>query len=113
MAREGRDFKALTLFHVSNPQPVDPACPSKIKGAVLVLHGADDPITPRKAISVLEDELDAAKVPWQAVLFSGVVHAFTDTSAPVPGASPDKTRYDPVVAKRSYQMMREFFGRIL
>jgi len=113
VAREGRDFKALTVFHVTNPQPADPAGPSKIKGPVLVLHGADDPITPRKAISALEDELDAAKVRWQAVLFSGAVHAFTDTSAPVTGASPAVTRYDPVVAKRSHEMMREFFASIL
>jgi dienelactone hydrolase len=113
VAREGRDFKALTVFHVTNPQPADPASPAKIKSPVLVLHGADDPITPRKAISALEDELDAAKVRWQAVLFSGAVHAFTDTSAPVTGASPSVTRYDPVVAKRSYEMMREFFASIL
>ena len=113
IAREGRDFKALALFHVTNPQPVDPAGPSKIRSPVLVLHGADDPITPRKAISALEDELDAAKVRWQAVLFSGAVHAFTDTSAPVTGASPAATRYDPVVAKRSQEMMREFFASTL
>jgi dienelactone hydrolase len=113
VAREGHDFKALTLFHVTNPQPADPAGPSKIKSPVLVLHGADDPITPRKAISALEDELDAAKVRWQVVLFSGTVHAFTDTSAPVTGASPAATRYDPVVAKRSYEMMRQFFAGIL
>jgi dienelactone hydrolase len=31
VAREGRDFKALTVFHVTNPQPADPAGPSKIK----------------------------------------------------------------------------------
>jgi dienelactone hydrolase len=113
VAREGRDFKALTVFHVTNPQPADPAGPSKIKSPVLVLHGADDPITPRKAISALEDELDAAKVRWQAVLFSGTVHAFTDTSAPVTGASAAVTRYDPVVAKRSHEMMREFFAGTL
>jgi dienelactone hydrolase len=110
LAREGREFKALTVFHVTNPQSVDPAGPSQIKAAVLVLHGADDPVTPRKAISALEDEFDATKVRWQAVLFSGTVHSFTDMSAPDPGASTKVQRYDPEVAKRSYAIMREFFA---
>jgi dienelactone hydrolase len=113
VAREGRDFKALAVFHVSNPQPVDASGPSKIKGPVLILHGANDPFTPRKAISALEDELDADKARWQTVMFSGTAHAFTDITAPLPGTPPGATQYDPVVAKRSFQMMREFFAGIM
>jgi dienelactone hydrolase len=112
VAREGRDIKAVTVFHVTNPQSVDTAAPSNIKSAVLVLHGADDPVTPRKSISALEDELDADKVRWQAVLFSGTVHSFTDPTAPDPGATTQVQRYDPEVAKRSYAIMREFFGGV-
>src|SRR5579864_3696655 len=37
LARDGRDFKALTVFHVTFPQSVDPAGAAKIRGAVLVL----------------------------------------------------------------------------
>jgi dienelactone hydrolase len=111
LARDGRDFKALTVFHVTFPQSVDPAGATKIKGAVLVLHGADDPVTPRKAIAALEDELDAAKIHWQAVLFSGTVHSFTDVTATDPAAA-NVQRYDPEVTKRSYAMMRDFFAGI-
>jgi dienelactone hydrolase len=110
VAREGRKFNALAVFHVTFPQSADPKGPSNIKGAVLVLHGADDPVTPRKAISALEDELDATKVRWQTVLFSGTAHSFTDVSAPEPGFSTDVQRYDPEIAKRSYELMREFFA---
>lgn len=113
VARQGRDIKAIGVFHVTNPQSVDPTAPSNIKSAVLVLHGADDPVTPRKSIAALEDELDADKVRWQAVLFSGTVHSFTDTTAPNPGATTERQRYDPEVAKRSYAIMREFFAGIL
>ncbi len=112
-ARTGLDLKAITVFHVTNPQPVDPAVPVKIKGPVLVLHGADDPITPRKAIAALEDELDANKTPWQVMLFSNTVHAFTERAAPLPGASAQATRYDAAVAKKSVEMMREFFAGAL
>lgn len=111
LARAGRDFKALAVFHITFPGTVDPAGASKVKGPVLVLHGADDPVTPRKAIAALEDELDAAKVKWQTVLFSGTVHSFTDVTATDPAAAKVQ-RYDPVVAKRSYAMMRDFFAGI-
>jgi dienelactone hydrolase len=110
VAREGLPFKALAVFHVTLPQSADPAGPTNIKGAVLVLHGANDPITPRKNISMLEDELDAAKVPWQTVLFSNTVHSFTDVAAPEPEATTASQKYDPEVAKRSYDLMREFFA---
>lgn len=109
-ARQGRNFKVLTVFHVTNPQPVDPAGPSNVKGSVLVLHGADDPITPRAKIAALEEELDRAGVRWQTVMFSGAVHAYTDKTAPVPGASAKATRFDAYVSKRSYELMREFFA---
>ena len=111
LAREGRDFKALTVFHITYPQTVDPAGAAKVKGAVLVLHGADDPVTPRKAISALEDELDAAQVRWQAVLFSNTVHSFTDVTATDPAAFKVQ-RYDAAVSKRAYAMMRDFFSGI-
>ena len=109
-AREGSKINALAVFHVTFPQSADPTGPSNIKGAVLVLHGADDPVTNRKAISALEDELDAAKVPWQTVLFSGTVHSFTDVTAPEPGYTTKVQKYDPEIAKRSYDLMREFFA---
>lgn len=111
LAREGRDFKALTVFHITFPQTVDPAGAAKVKGAVLVLHGADDPVTPRKAIGALEEELDAAKVKWQTVLFSGTVHSFTDITATDPAAAKVQ-RYDAAVSKRSYALMRDFFAGI-
>jgi dienelactone hydrolase len=110
VAREGHKFNALAVFHVTLPQSADPTGPSNIKGAVLVLHGANDPITPRKAISALEDELDVAKVRWQTVLFSGAVHSFTDVAAPEPEATTESQKYDPELAKRSYGLMREFFA---
>jgi dienelactone hydrolase len=110
LARAGRDFKALAVFHITFPHSADPAGAAKVKGAVLVLHGADDPVTPRKAIAALEDELDAAKVKWRTVLYSGTVHSFTDVTATIPAAK--ATRYDPAVANSAYAEMRGFFAGI-
>lgn len=105
LARDGMDMKAVVVFHVTYPNPVDPARGNKVKGRVLVVHGAEDPVTPKKAIDALQDELTAAKVPWQTVIFSGAVHSFTD-----PTAKRGSSVYDEKLAKRSYVMMRDFFS---
>ena len=105
LARDGMDMKTVVVFHVTYPNPVDPTRGNKIKGRVLVLHGAEDPVTPKKAIDALQDELTAAKVPWQTVMFSGAVHSFTD-----PTATRGSSVYDEKLAKRSYAMMRDFFS---
>lgn len=105
LARDGMDMKAVVVFHVTYPNPVDPAGGNKTKGRVLVVHGAEDPVTPKKAIDALQEELTAAKVPWQTVMFSGAVHSFTD-----PEAKSGSTIYDEKLAKRSYAMMRDFFS---
>ena len=107
LARTGRDFQAVVVFHVTFPQSADPNGPSHLKSAVLVLHGADDPVTPRPAIHALEQELDAAKVKWQTVMYSGAVHSFAD-----PNANSGTTRYDETLATRSYALMRNFLSDI-
>jgi dienelactone hydrolase len=108
LARSRSDLKAIAVFHVTFPQSADPTGESKLSSKVLALHGADDPVTPRKAIAALEDELDAAKVDWEVVLFSGTVHSFTDVTATDP-ATAKVQRYDAQVSRRSYAAMREFF----
>jgi dienelactone hydrolase len=112
LARAGGDLKAIAVFHVTFPQSADPSGASQLRSKVLVLHGADDPVTPRKAIAALEDELDTAKVKWQTVLFSGTVHSYTDVTATDPAAAKVQ-RYDAEIAKRSYATMREFFAGAL
>jgi dienelactone hydrolase len=109
LAREGHDaLKAIAVFHVTFPQSADPSGASKLKSKVLILHGAADPVTKRPAIVALEDELDAAKVQWETVMFSGTVHSYTDVTATNPAGFAAQ-RYDAEVSRRSYQAMREFF----
>jgi len=112
LARGGSALKAVAVFHVTFPQSAAPDGESKLASKVLVLHGADDPVTPRKAIAALEDELDAAKVAWQTVLFSGTVHSYTDVTATAPAAFKVQ-RYDAEIAGRSYATMRQFFAGAL
>jgi dienelactone hydrolase len=107
-ARAGADFKALVVFHVTNPNPVQANTPCNIKGRVLAIHGSADPVTPKPMMDALEAELAAAKVDWQVMMFGGAVHSFCD-----PTANAGATRYDATLCRKSYAMMRDFFAETL
>jgi dienelactone hydrolase len=109
LARSGADVAGVVSFHGSLDTPT-PQDARNIKGKVLVLHGADDPNVPRAAVLALEDELTAAKVDWQVVLYSGAVHAFTQPGA---GNDPSKgSAYDAEADRRSWQAMKDFFAEL-
>jgi dienelactone hydrolase len=103
-ARAGADFKAVVVFHVTNPNPVAAGTQCNIKGRVLALHGSADPVTPKPMMDALEDELTKATVDWQIMMFGGAVHSFCD-----PTANAGPTRYDAKLCRKSYMLMRDFF----
>ena len=107
-ARAGADFKAVVVFHVTNPNPVVPGTPCNIKGRVLALHGSADPVTPKSMMDAFEDELTNAKVDWQVMMFGGAVHSFCD-----PTANAAAQRYDAKLSRKSYMLMRDFFAETL
>lgn len=102
-ARAGADFKAVIVFHVTNPNPVVTGTPCNIKGRVLAIHGSADPITPKPMMDALEQEFTDAKVDWQVMMFGGAVHSFCD-----PTANAGPTRYDEKLCRKSYMLMRDF-----
>jgi dienelactone hydrolase len=106
-ARAGADFDAVVVFHVTNPNPVDKTARCEVKGHVLIVHGAIDPVTPKPAIHALEEELSAAEAPWQTILFSGAGHSFTD-----PTAQTAPNLYDADLARRTYAFTREFLSNV-
>ena len=108
-ARGGADFKAVVVFHVTNPNPVVPGTPCNIKGRVLAIHGRADPVTPKPMMDALEDELTKAKVDWHIVTFGRGVHSFCDPTANNPAA----TMYDEKLCRTSYMLMRDFFAETL
>ena len=105
-ARAGAPFKAVVVFHVTNPNPVEPDTPCNIKGRVLAIHGRADPVTPKPMMDALEDELTKAKVDWHIVTFGRGVHSFCDPTANNPAA----TQYDEKLCRTSYMLMRDFFA---
>ncbi|HVO21883.1 MAG TPA: dienelactone hydrolase family protein [Anaeromyxobacter sp.] len=109
LARSGADLLGTVTFHgsLSTPRPEDAR---NIHGKVLVLHGADDPAVNRATVLAFEDEMKAAKVDWEVVLYSGTVHSFTQ---PMAGNDPSTgNAYNPESDRRSWQAMRDFFAEI-
>jgi len=107
-ARSGADFKALVVFHVTNPNPVVPSTPCNIKGRVLAVHGSADPVTPKPMMDAFEEELTNAAIDWQVMMFGGAVHSFCD-----PTANAGPTRYDEKLCRKSYMLMGDFFAETL
>src|SRR3954470_10951018 len=107
-ARAGADFSAVVVFHVTNPNPVVPGTPCNIKGRVLAIHGSADPVTPKPMMDAFEEEMSAAHIEWQVVMFGGAVHSFCD-----PTVNSGPTRYDEKLCRKSYRLMRDFFDETL
>ena len=107
-ARTGADFKAVVVFHVTNPNPVVPGTPCNIKGRVLALHGSADPVTPKPMMDAFEDELTKANVDWQIMMFGGAVHSFCD-----PTVHAGALRFDEKLCRKSYMLRRDFFAETL
>ncbi|PYY78824.1 dienelactone hydrolase family protein [Pseudomonas sp. TKO26] len=97
LARSGAPVKAAASFHGTLDTP-NPADAQNIKGSVLVLHGAADPLVAKEQLPAFEAEMDAAGVDWQLVSYGGAVHSFTDPQANVPG----KMMYDAKTSARAF-----------
>lgn len=109
LARSGADVLGTVTFHGSLETPT-PQDAKNIRGKVLVLHGAADPLVPRAAVLGLEDELTRAGVDWEVDLYANAVHAFTQ-----PEVGTDKSKgvaYDPEADKRSWQRFRDFLAEV-
>jgi dienelactone hydrolase len=109
LARSGAPLVDIVTFHGSLATPNPGA--SKIKGHVLALHGAADPIVNGQAVAAFEKEMTEGGVDWQVVLYGGVMHAFTDNTHPSNPAH--GTKYDAVADKRSWQAMADLFKSTL
>ena len=95
LARAGADVQAVVSVHGVLATPA-PAKKGDIKAAILVLHGAADPISPKAHRDMFEAEMDATGARWYSLTFGNVVHAYTDVgvnSPPVAVYSEPATRH--------------------
>ena len=80
LARGGADISAVVGFH-SGLAPARPEDARNIRGKVLMLIGADDPIVDNAQRRDFEEEMRDGGVDWQLHVYGGAVHSFTNPRA--------------------------------
>lgn len=100
LARGGGDIVAAVGFH-SGLETQAPAQPGSIRGKILALIGAEDPLVPPEQRAAFEQEMRNAQADWQLHVYGGVYHSFTEPAADSRG-SPG-LRYDAQADARSWK----------
>ena len=105
LARDGADVTAVVAIH-SDLKTKAPARPGDVKAALLVIHGAPDPVTPKADRDAFEAEMDAAGAKWQMLVFSGILHAYTDEDSNMAGVA----IYDEHATRQTYALTHGFIA---
>ena len=109
LARSGARVDGVVSFHGNLDTP-DPEDAKNIRGKVLVLHGARDPLVPIEQVKGFIREMEMAKVDYQLVMYGDAVHSFSDPSA---GNDPSTgVAYNARADRRSWQDLKTFFAEI-
>jgi dienelactone hydrolase len=106
LARSGAPLLATVSFHggLSSPKPDDA---QKIRGKILVCHGAMDPLVPLAQVAAFEEQMSKTNVDWQVCVYGGAMHAFTNPAANVEGMA-----YHAAADRRSWNAMLALFEEV-
>lgn len=108
LARSGADIKAAISFHGNLDTP-NPADAKNIKGSILVMNGANDPMIPENQITDFFNEMKTTpNVDWQFINYGGAVHGFTDITA----NEPEVKQYNAKVSKRAFNTMNNLLDSL-
>lgn len=107
LARGGADLKVVVGFHagLGTARPEDAR---NIRGKVLALIGADDPIVDHEQRRAFEEEMTAGGVDWVLTVYGGAEHSFTRPGAETVGMP--GIRYHEPTDRRSWQAMVDLFA---
>jgi dienelactone hydrolase len=105
LARSGAELHAVVSIH-GDLKTLAPAARGDIKAALLAVHGAADPVVPKSDRDAFENEMNAAGAKWQMLVFSDVLHAYTDKGANVPTIA----AYDEPASRQTYALTHVFLA---
>jgi dienelactone hydrolase len=105
LARDGAELAAAVSIH-GDLKTVLAAKKGAITAHLLVTHGAPDPVAPKEQRDAFESEMDAAGAKWQMHVFSGILHAYTDQGADVPGIA----AWDEPTTRQTYAIVHQFIA---
>lgn len=109
LARSGADLKGAVSFH-SGLATLQAATAGRMKTKVLVCHGALDPFITLEHVTAFANEMQAAAVDFQVILYGGAMHGFTNRAADRLGRA--GVAYHALSDARSWATMRQFFTEI-
>jgi len=109
LARSGANLEGVVSFHGSL-QAAEPAMAGRMKAKVLVCHGALDPFITLENVAKFTEEMQAAGVDFQVIIYGGAKHGFTNPAADRFGR-PGIAYHAPSDA-RSWAAMRQFLAEI-
>ena len=100
LARTGTRAAGFVSLHggLANPNPGDDG---KIRGRVMILHGAEDQSVPMTDVTSMIENFRKHKKDFSVHIFSGAVHGFTHKH--------DRERYNKEADESSWRIMTDFF----
>lgn len=110
LAYAGAHLRAVVSFHGGLIAP-DSDQLRRIRSAMLILNGADDPLVKPEVIDAMRQGLDSVHVDWAMATYGHAQHGFTNPEAGkyhVPGVA-----YDARAERRSWAAMKAFLGEHL
>lgn len=109
LARSGAPLRGVASFH-GLLKPPSTTSDSKIAAKVLVLHGAEDPMTPMEDVIAFTQEMTRAGADWQVHIYGHAKHAFA-----VPGANNAELglKHDANAERRSWKAALDFLSETL
>ena len=80
LARSGAALKAVATFHATSA-PKAPAVEGQIQGEILALHGELDSMVTLDDVASFREEMHAAKVDHEVIIFEDAKHGFSNPLA--------------------------------
>ncbi len=106
LARTGAPLRAVVGFHSGLPV-TRPQDNKNIRGKVLLLQGAADPLVPPEVRTTFEVQMNEAAVDWRMILYGRTQHAFTVPGSENMGMA--GVAYDKASDERSWRAMLDLF----
>jgi dienelactone hydrolase len=111
-ARMGMNLRGVVSFHGSLGT-ASPAQYGTVIAKVLVLNGADDPLTSPEQIDAFKKEMSDAGVDYTFISYPGAVHAFTNPEADSLGKKFSlPLAYNKEADQQSWEQMKQFLQKI-
>ena len=109
MARAGVNIRGVVSFHGSLATKT-PAQKDQVTAKVVVFHGANDAFISMEQVAAFEQEMKAANVDYDLVVYEAAEHSFTNPAADeIAEQHSMPVSYDEQADQNSWEQMQEFF----